>query len=146
MSGIHQIDWPIWVVLIRISWFRPRLKRPASIIVVGRRHFWLFVLASGPPYILYTYLVHHVYTRCIYTTIYIFGGPLAMTKTRPPTTMASVAAAAVLAQQTIRMDPSNTQGWFLSCFCASHCIVLVVLLNPSFPILADHIVVAKYVM
>ena len=61
-------------------------------IVLGGRHFWLFVLAGGPAYILYTYLIYHLYTLCTYTTIYIFGGPLAMSKIRPPTTMSKSAA------------------------------------------------------
>ena len=39
-------------------------------IIVGGRHFWLFVLADGPPYILYTYIIYHVYTLYILTTIY----------------------------------------------------------------------------
>ena len=56
-------------------------------IVVGGRHFWLFVLAGDPPYILYTYLIYHLYILGIYTTIYMFGGPPATSKTRPPTTM-----------------------------------------------------------
>ena len=63
----------------KIEWFR--------YIVVGRRQFWLFVLAGGPPYILCTYLIYHLYTLCIHTYMYIFGGPPAMSKTRPPTTM-----------------------------------------------------------
>ena len=55
--------------------------------VVAGRHFWLFVFAGGPPYKLYTYIIYHVYTLCIYTTIYIFGRLPAMSKGRPPTTM-----------------------------------------------------------
>ena len=43
-------------------------------IVVGGRHFWLFVLADGRPYILYTYLIYHLYSLCIYTTIHLFSG------------------------------------------------------------------------
>ena len=58
-------------------------------IVVGGRHFSLFALAGVPPYILFTYLMYHFYTLCIYITIYIFGGPPAMSKTRPPTTMSN---------------------------------------------------------
>ena len=56
-------------------------------IVVGGRHFWLSVWVDGPPYILYAYLTYRVYTLCIHTTIYIFGGPPEMSQTRPPTTM-----------------------------------------------------------
>ena len=56
-------------------------------IVVGRRQIWRVVLAGGPPFKLYTYLIYHLYTLCIYTTICIFGGLPAMSKTRPPTTM-----------------------------------------------------------
>ena len=58
-----------------------------SRVVIGGRHFWLFVCAGGPPYILYTYLIHHWYSLCIHTTICAFGGPPAMSKSRPPTTM-----------------------------------------------------------
>ena len=61
------------------------------ITVVGGCVFWLFVLAGGPPYILYTYLAYRLYTLCIYSTIYMFGGPPAMWKTRPPTTMVWIA-------------------------------------------------------
>ena len=61
-----------------------------TIVVVGGRRFWLFVLVGGPPYILYTYLIYHLYTLCMYTTICMFGGPPAMSKTRPPTTMATM--------------------------------------------------------
>ena len=64
----------------------PSFGYPMS-IVVGGRHFWPFVLAGGLPFILYTYLIYHLYTLCIYTTIYIFGGPPATSKTRPPATM-----------------------------------------------------------
>ena len=56
-------------------------------IVVGGRHFCFFVLAGCPPYILYTYLIYYLYTLCIYTTVYMFGGPPVMSKTCPPTTM-----------------------------------------------------------
>ena len=35
----------------------------------------------------YTYLVYHLYILCIYTTMYIFCRPPAMSKTRLPTTM-----------------------------------------------------------
>ena len=45
------------------------------------------MLAGGPPLWLYTYLVYHLYTLCIYTTIYVFGGLPTMSKIRPPTTM-----------------------------------------------------------
>ena len=41
-------------------------------IVVGGRDFWLIVLAGGPPYILYTYLIYQLYTLCKYTTIYTY--------------------------------------------------------------------------
>ena len=44
------------------------------------------VCTWSPPWVLYTHLIHHVYTLCIYTTIYIFGGPPAISKTCPPTT------------------------------------------------------------
>ena len=57
------------------------------IMIVGGRHLWLFVFAGGPPYVLCTYLIYHVYTLFIYTSIYILGGPPAMSKSRPPTTM-----------------------------------------------------------
>ena len=41
-------------------------------IVVGGRHFWRFVLAGGPPYILYTYLTYHfMYSMYIYNYIHI---------------------------------------------------------------------------
>ena len=63
-----------------------------SNIGVGGRQFWLFVFAGGPPFILYTYLIFHVYTLCIYIIIYMFGGPPAMSKSRPPTTMIAVAS------------------------------------------------------
>ena len=56
-------------------------------IVVGGRHFLLFVLAGRPPFILYTYLIYQLCTLCIYTTIHIFGGLPATPKTRPPTPM-----------------------------------------------------------
>ena len=48
--------------------------------------FLALALAGGPPYILYTYLVYHLYTLCIYIYIF-FCGPPAMSKTCPPTTM-----------------------------------------------------------
>ena len=50
------------------SWFLLCASDADCSIVVGGRHFWLFVFAGGLPYILYTYLIHHVYTLCIYTT------------------------------------------------------------------------------
>ena len=62
-------------------------KQALAPILVGGRHFWLFVLAGGPSYILYTYLTYHWCTLCIYTTICIFDGPPAMSKSRPPKTM-----------------------------------------------------------
>ena len=48
--------------------------------VVGVRHFSLVCLLRVAEYILYTYLLYHLYTLCIYTTIYIFIGSPAMTK------------------------------------------------------------------
>ena len=62
-------------------------KQGVTNIVVGGRHFWLSVLAGGPPFILYTYLIYHLYTLCIYTSIHIFDRPPAMSKTCLPTTM-----------------------------------------------------------
>ena len=58
-------------------------------IVVGGRHFWLFVLAGDPPFILYTCLIYHLYTLRIYTTIYIFRHQRAArnVENRPQTTM-----------------------------------------------------------
>ena len=68
-------------------WVWARISRITCSIVVSKLHFWLFALAGGLPHILCTYLTYHLYTLRIHTTIYIFGGPPAMSKTRPPTTM-----------------------------------------------------------
>ena len=55
---------------------------------VGGPHFWFFsCLLRTAECILYAYLIHHVHPLCIYTTIYIFWLPPAMTKGRPQTTM-----------------------------------------------------------
>ena len=56
-------------------------------IDVGGRHFLLFGLLRAVKYVLWAYPIYYVHTLCIYTTIYIFSGPPAMTKGRPPTTM-----------------------------------------------------------
>ena len=52
--------------------------RTIDSILVGERHFWLFCLAGGPPYILHTYLKYQLYTLCVHTTMHIFGGLPAM--------------------------------------------------------------------
>ena len=46
-------------------------------IVVGGRHFWLFALAGGPPYVLYTYLIYIMYILCVYIQLhtYLVGRP-----------------------------------------------------------------------
>ena len=45
-------------------------------IVVGGRHFWLFCLVRVGKYMQYTFSIYHVYTLCIYTTMYIFSEAL----------------------------------------------------------------------
>ena len=77
------------------------MQRPVNDIVVGGRLFWLFVLAGGPPYILYTGLIYHVYTLCIYATICIFGRPPAMSKSRPPTTMLCIIVSVCLSSPSL---------------------------------------------
>ena len=63
-------------------------SHPLCNIVVGGRHFWLFVLAGGPPFILFTfistYIRHHLYTLCIYTCL---ADPRQCKKTRLPITV-----------------------------------------------------------
>ena len=52
--------------------------------------WWASFLAfcfGGQPAIYTIHISNHLYTLCTYTTTYIFGGPRAMSKTRPPTTM-----------------------------------------------------------
>ena len=56
-------------------------------IVVGERHFLLSCLLRAAEDILCTYCVYHVNNLCIYTAMYIFIAPPAMTKGCPPTTM-----------------------------------------------------------
>ena len=75
------------VLQVGSRFFQMHLTGEEPTLVVGGRHFWLFALAGGPPYVLCTYLIHNLYTLRIYMTIYIFGGPPAMSKTRLPTTM-----------------------------------------------------------
>ena len=43
-------------------------------------------LLRAAEHILHTYHIYQVYTLCMYTTIYIFSGPSAVTKGIPPTT------------------------------------------------------------
>ena len=63
----------------------PQRRRADSVCVMHscwRCHFWLFVLADGPQcQKLYTYVIYHLYALCIHTTICMFGGPPAMSKT-----------------------------------------------------------------
>ena len=58
-----------------------------SLRVVGRRHFWLFSLVRAAECILYSRLIYHVYSLCMYTAMGIFSGLPTMTKGRLPTNM-----------------------------------------------------------
>ena len=86
MNVLHILCLVSSVYLTRSDLYGSMLCKTALALVsiaVGGRHFWRFVLAGGPPFLLYTYLIHHLYIICIYTTIYIFDGPPATSKTRP---------------------------------------------------------------
>ena len=58
-------------------WSLPQIVQcqltPVNTIVVGGRHFWLFALAGGRPYILCTYLTSFIYST--YTDIPRCPGP-----------------------------------------------------------------------
>ena len=56
-------------------------------IVVGGLNFLVFGLLRAVEYVRYKYLVYHIHSLCMYTATYIFSGPSAMTKGRPPITM-----------------------------------------------------------
>ena len=81
----------------------------AAATVVDGRHFWFFCPLRAAEYILYPYLIYHLHTLCIYTTMKTFSRPPAVAKGCTLTMAATVSASGFKIKQMFYgyLDPQN---------------------------------------